>query len=359
MTVFADDRPSSNTELATETLGLMFDPAADTLAGPAPFQLMRVHDNAGLDFDLGGSETRKLQLQLNQPLTLSAGSHAQVLDNGTNLLGLDATLDMPLSGGFSLMAGASKQMGKTQFQSLGSIQCMNGTLRSDSYTASGCRFVDEPYAATDRRRFKLGTQFEIGDASASINWFTQQAEVSQAGIGQLNRSGAAGISADSLLTPGLVNPLLATSPGDPLQQFNSEASGIDLNFRLGLAFSRVLDAGYQGIYAGSGDPLSWTLAEPFNSSRMNIDWSKGSFSSGIQGFYRDSVDFLNRNSVDSLTTFDVHFTWRTPWNANLSVGASNVLNSGTEDSANTENLPVDPLESRYGRIPYVRYKQDL
>ena len=176
MTVFADDRPSSNTELATETLGLMFDPAAGTLAGTAPFQLMRVHDNAGLDFDLGGSETRKLQLQLNQPLTLSAGSHAQVLDNGTNLLGLDATLDMPLSGGFSLMAGASKQMGKTQFQSLGSIQCMNGTLRSDSYTASGCRFVDEPYAATDRRRFKLGTQFEIGDASASINWFTQQAD---------------------------------------------------------------------------------------------------------------------------------------------------------------------------------------
>ena len=159
--------------------------------------------------------------------------------------------------------------------------------------------------------------------------------------------------------------------GDPLRQFNSEASGIDVNFRvgittdkagdirLGLAFSRVLDAGYQGIYANSNDPLSWTLAEPFSTSRMNIEWSQGAFSSGIQGYYRESVDFLNRDSVDSLTTFDVHFTWRTPWNANLSVGASNILNAGADDSGNVENQPIDPLESIYGRIPYVRYKQDL
>ena len=173
------------------------------------------------------------------------------------------------------------------------------------------------------------------------------------------------------MAPSLANPLLSPSLGDPLQQFHNEASGVDLDFRvgittdnsgdirLGLAFSRVLDAAYQGIYSSNSDPLSWTLAEPFNSARMNFEWSNGAFSSGIQGYYRDSVDFLNRNSVDSLTTFDVHFTWRTPWNANLSVGTTNLLNSGTEDSGNTENHPADPLESIYGRIPYVRYKQDL
>jgi hypothetical protein len=63
--------------------------------------------------------------------------------------------------------------------------------------------------------------------------------------------------------------------------------------------------------------------------------------------------------VDSLTTFDVHFTWRTPWNANLTVGASNLTNAGAENVTSVENTPVDPLESIYGRIPYVRYKQDL
>ena len=366
----ADSDRTSGSNLPNDTLGRMLEQADSSTNHSSPVHLSR-DSNAGLDFDLGGSETRKLQLQLHQPLTLTATSQARVLDNGVNLLGLDATLDIPLGNGFSISAGAGNEMGKAQFQSVGSIRCMNGTLRSDSYTASGCRFVDEPYATTDRRQFNLGSQYEIGNTSTSISWFTQQSEVSQTGNSQSNRSGAANFTTDSLMTPSLANPLLSPSAADPLQQLNSEASGVDLNFRvgittdnsgdirLGLAFSHVLDASYHGSYATSTDPLSWTLAEPFNSARMNVEWSKGVFSSGVQGYYRDSVDFLSRNSIDSLTTFDVHFTWRTPWNANLSVGASNLLNAGSEDSVNTENRPVDPLESIYGRIPYVRYKQDL
>jgi hypothetical protein len=131
------------------------------------------------------------------------------------------------------------------------------------------------------------------------------------------------------------------------------------DLQLGLAFSRILEADYGGLYTQGADAFSWTLAEPYSAARMNLEWSKGPFSTGIEGYYRDSVDFLNRNNLDSLTTFDVHFTWRTPWNANLSVGASNVLNAGTDGTANAESQPVDPLESIYGRIPYVRYKQDL
>ena len=177
--------------------------------------------------------------------------------------------------------------------------------------------------------------------------------------------------ADSLLSPNLGNPLLSPTPADPLQYLNSEASGVNLNFKvgiatdtrgdlqLGLAFSRILDADYGGLYAHTGDAFSWTLAAPYNTARMGLEWSRGSFSTGIQGFYRESVDFLDRNSLDSMATFDVHFTWRTPWNANLSVGASNVLNAGSENAAGSEPQPVDPLESIYGRIPYVRYKQDL
>ena len=92
---------------------------------------------------------------------------------------------------------------------------------------------------------------------------------------------------------------------------------------------------------------------------MDFEWSRGAFSSGVQAFYREPVNFLNRNSVDSLATFDVHFTWHTPWNANLSVGASNVLSAGADSAGTVDNQPVDPFESIYGRIPYVRYKQDL
>ena len=368
--VSAQSAPAVSPGLPGETLELMANEGASIETRPDSFTLM-LDRGADLDFDLGGSETRKLQLQLARPLSLTAGGSARTLDDGGNLLGLDATLDIPLSNGFGLQAGVDQQIGQARFQSLGSIQCMNGVLRADSYTASGCRFVNEPLATSEQRRINLGAQMDIGNASASINWFTQQAELTQPNVNRINGMPGQAVMADSLLSPNLGNPLLSNPAADPLQYLNSEASGVNLNFkvgyatdtsgdiRLGLAFSRVLDADYQGIFSSGSQALAWTLAEPFNTARMNLEWSKGSFSSGIQGYYRDSVDFLDRNSLDSLTTFDVHFTWRTPWNANLSVGASNVLNAGAESSAKTDSQPVDPLESIYGRIPYVRYKQDL
>jgi hypothetical protein len=278
---------------------------------------------------------------------------------------------MPVSDNFNLSAGVDRQRGTAQYQSLGSIKCMNGVLRADSYTASGCRFVNEPIATTEQQRIDLGATVDLNNATASFNWFKQDSTVDMSDVRTFSPSASPAMVGGNMLSPNLGNPLLATPGGDPLQYLNSEASGVNLNFKvgittsnsgdiqLGLAFSHVLDAEYQGVYAGSSDALSWTVAQPFNSAGMNLEWSRGTFSGGIQGFYRDSVDFLNRNSVDSLTTFDVHFTWRTPWNANLTVGASNVLNSGAETSTSVDNQPVDPLESVYGRIPYVRYKQDL
>jgi len=367
----ADEPPLAQASVfSNETLRLMSDDQNGVPADTTPFSVA-LDSNAGLDFDLGGSDTRKLQLLLNQPLTLSTGSRARVLNNGSNILGLDATLNIPVADNFNLSAGIDRQSGTARFQSMGSIQCMNGTLRADSYIASGCRFVNEPLAKTDQRRMNLGAQMGFGNASASIDWFTQDSDMNQSGARQQNPLGSKIAMGNSLLSPNLGNPLLASAGNDPMQYLNSEASGVNLNLnvgiatdtkgdiRLGLAFTRVLDAGYQGLYSYGEDTMSWTLAEPFNSARMNLEWKNGAFSSGIQGFYRDSVDFLNRNSVDSLTTFDVHFTWRTPWNANLSVGASNVLNAGADSKVTTDTQQVDPFESIYGRIPYVRYKQDL
>lgn len=356
---------------ASESLGVVAG-QQDALVDPqAPFPLV-LDQSAGLEFDLAGSEKRKLQLMLNQPLSLSAGVSTQSFDSRSDILGLDATLNLPLGHGFGLSAGIDRQMGASRFHSLGSIQCLNGTLRADSYTASGCRFVNEPLATTERRKMNLGAHLDSTNAAASVSWFTQESGIDHSSVRQLNPlGGGQSTMTDSLLSPALSNPMLAPGSGDPLQYLNAEASGVDLNFkvgiatdtrgdiRLGLAFSRVLDADYSGMYLRGAEAFSWTLAEPFNSARMNLEWTKGAFSTGIQGYYRDTVDFMNRDSVDALTTFDVHFTWRTPWNANLSVGATNLLGAGSDSAPSAESPPADPLESIYGRIPYVRYKQDL
>jgi hypothetical protein len=129
--------------------------------------------------------------------------------------------------------------------------------------------------------------------------------------------------------------------------------------RLGLQLTRVLDASYEAASAYTPGLQNWAIANPFDSATVNLDWSKGNFSGGIQGFYRERVHFLNRTDLDSSTRFDVHFTWRAPWNANLSVGTNNVLNAGTDDSGITDSGLQDPFEAIYGRIPYVRYQQDL
>ena len=369
-TLPADETHSRISLLTPDALKVADSESLDSSGDPSPFPLV-VDRNAGLDFDLGGSDTQKLQLQLNQPLSLHSGTHARVLDNGSNLLGLDATLNVPVADNFNLSAGIERQLGNSQFQSLGSIQCMNGVLRADSYTASGCRFINEPLANSDQRTIGLGARMDFSSASASVNWFNQDYELTQSPLAGIRQPAGAAVLDGGLLSPSLANPLVAGYNSDPMQYLNSETSGVDLNFRvgiattnsgdiqLGLAFTHVLDAEFQGLYANGFEALSWTVAEPFNTARMNLGWNRGSFSTGVQGFYRESVDFLDRNSIDGLTTFDVHFTWRAPWNADLTVGASNILNAGADNATSVDNQPVDPLESIYGRIPYVRYKQDL
>jgi hypothetical protein len=365
----ADETYSGSSIIANETLSLISQSDRQE-SNPNAFPVM-LRADGGLDFDLGESDSRKLQLQLEQPISLHAGTMARIQENGANMLGLDATLNAPVTDHFSLTAGVDQRIGVTQFQPVGSIHCMNGILRADSYTAFGCRFVTEPTATTEQQRISLGARMDFSNASASINLFGLDSSLDQVpGRSFSPVAGRAAMGA-GLLSPNLVNPMLATPATDPLSYLNSEATGVDLNFKvgiatdnqgdlqLGLAFSRVLEANYDGLYSYGPEPLAWTVAEPFNTASMNLEWRRGSISSGIQGFYRESVDFLNRKSLDSLTTFDVHFTWRTPWNANLSVGAANVLNAGTEGTTGAEPQPVDPLESIYGRIPYVRYKQDL
>ncbi len=325
--------------------------------------------SGALEFDLGGSEIRKLQLQLSHPIVLEAG-HQLFSTPDTSVLGLDATLRIPLGNGLSLNGGAEQIQGNTQFQTLGSIQCVNGTLGPDSYTASGCHFVTEANSSFDRRTLNLGARHEFGNMSTSVNWFTSASHTGGAGVYKLNEiNDPAALLENPLITPSAESSVLPSALSTAYLG-SSGTTGIDLNFqlgyttdqageiRLGLALTRVLDANYQGLYDHSLGPLDWSVTKPFDSAALGIEWTRGSFSSGIRGYYREPISFLNHENLDSMSTFDVHFTWRAPWNANLSVGASNVLGAGVGER-NSIDKTADRFESIYGRIPYVRYQQDL
>lgn len=325
--------------------------------------------SGAFDFDLGGSEIPKLQLQLSHPLQMQGNQ--PVRNHGQpDVLGLDATLTLPLNQGFSLQSRAERLSAVAPYQALGSIQCMNGTLKQDSYTASGCRFVNDQASSFDRQTLSLGASMDFGKVSTSINWFTSQLENGQNNLNPANRFNQAPVPDPMDFSTSSMNGILPGISASPFLE--SEASGVDLNFQvgfttdrsgevqLGLALTRIYDANLNGLNGESFTPLAWNEAQPFNTASLGIEWNRGSFSSGIRGYYREQIDFLGRQSLNSIGTFDVHFTWRAPWNANFSVGASNVLGAGVDERSSGEKpVSADRFESIYGRIPYVRYQQDL
>lgn len=326
---------------------------------------------AGPAFDVGDSETRKLELSLAEPLSLSVNNFLQTSSSGLGSVMLDSSLNFNLSDYLDITASLGAGKSRPSFQPLGSIHCQNGVLEKGSYRASDCHFINQTNVL-QQNQVALGLRFGTDNFSSSAGLFRREGAIGQQGVVNYAMPSASPVFGSDLLAPVQSNPLLAqTGAGNGFSFLGSESSGLDLEFQLGLTtdsagdvqlglqLTRVLNATFEANPAFSPGLQTWKIASPFDSAKFNLDWSKGNFSGGIQGYYREQVQFLNRQNLDSSTTFDVHFTWRAPWNANFSVGTSNVLNAGSEDNGIQENGLQDPFEAVYGRIPYVRYQQDL
>lgn len=334
-------------------------------------------DRAWSPFTLAGEPDRApdgdaVRLQLDQPITLQQFGEAVLGQRGTTR-STGAALNYRLDDALSLQGGMAIGERTGTFHALGSIHCQNGVLDAVSYRASNCTFVDDR-AGSAARSIVLGASFDGGaNTRASFNLFRDEADWSQPyRPGQLTADAAAfldpfasGLLAGDPLLGG-VAPLLAG-----YQAAETERTGVDLEFQvgfstdqagdlvLGLQLTRVLDSGTEGVSYPAAAANNWTIAKPYDTARLSLGWNRGPFSGGVDSYYRSPVSFLDQGNLDSQATFDVHFTWRAPWNASLSVGASNVLGAGAEESPANDSTLVDPFESIYGRIPYVRYKQDL
>jgi len=349
------------------------NPATQALNANQPLVLLPLQKEAttaGLEFDLGGSDTRKLELQLSKPLTLDINNNLAKSSSGIGSVFLDSSLSLQLNDKLDITSSLGAGKSQASFQSLGSIHCQNGVLDQGSFRASDCYFINQANVLK-QDQVALGLRYSNDNLSTAVSMFKYESSMGQQGVVNHTMPMTRPVLAPGLLIPG-ANPLLPTlGAGQSLNYQSSETSGLDVEFqvgltmdsagdvRLGLQLTRVLDASYDTASTYAPGLQNWTIANPVDSAKMNLDWSKGNFSGGLQGYYREQVQFLNREDLDSSTTFDVHFSWRAPWNANLSVGTTNVLNAGTEDSSKTDSGLQDPFESIYGRIPYVRYQQDL
>lgn len=91
-------------------------------------------------------------------------------------------------------------------------------------------------------------------------------------------------------------------------------------------------------------PMQWDSAE------LSLGAGYGPFSGAITSRV---VDTAGREG--SWGGLDVGFTWRTPWRARLTVGARNLVTRGKDPWG----FPEGEGSEATGRVPYVRYQQDL
>jgi len=333
--------------------------------------LQKEQSAANLAFDLGGSDSRKLELQLSEPLTLAINNTMLTSSSGVGSVFLDNSLNLRVNDNVDITASLGAGRSESAFQPLGSIHCQNGVLDQGSFHASDCYFINQANVLK-QDQVALGLRYGRGNFNSSVNMFRRESGFGRQGVVNYTTPPLGAYSDMSMLAPGAgARVLQPFGSGPALDYVNSETTGLDIEFqvgfamdsagdiRLGLQLTHILDASYGTSSSFSPSLDNWTIASPFETARMNLDWSKGNFSGGIQGYYRDQIQFLNNQALDSSTTFDVHFTWRAPWNANFSVGTSNVLGAGSRDKGNNDTSLQDPFEAVYGRIPYVRYQQDL
>ncbi len=332
-----------------------FDTAADNQAEDSQFKILGVGELPLQPLTLSITPPSPVALDSYQELeTLAAGfwqpgGNNSFFQNAGLQLGWQLELrQQPTS---SLLSGLPGQVSPP----LATIRCANGQLTNSSYTASGCRITSieqqrvsavadwSPVAGLHTR---LG-MFRDDQNVSSVPWLLDATAINSAlpnvagGYQFLNDYGATGIQL------GVSLQLSAGNLGD--LALNADLARV-IDYQLSSPIAQ------QGFSTANLSGNSIASPTDLDIAKLQLDWSRGSFSGGVESIYQETPVLPGISNGNDLTTFNVHFTWRTPWRGSFSVGATNLL-----DTNLNENNPAigGDLDSIYGRIPYVRYKQDL
>jgi hypothetical protein len=185
-----------------------------------------------------------------------------------------------------------------------------------------------------------------------------------AGALQLSRNGksvSAALGADRSLVGGSLAMPGALSADQRLLDtlLGPGAAGIDAR---NASLVGQIDIGSQG-WIRVGGTLARVRLIPTSQlpDGLPAEWNTSSFTVGA-GTRRLGGEITGQvievpGQAQSFSTLGAGVTWRTPWRARVSVGAENLLTRGK----NPFGLPDDRAaeEEEEGRVPYVRYQQDL
>ena len=298
-----------------------------------------------LPFDIGN--LREFRLELTES-GIALGTQDYVTQSLLGAEGIGAGLMLSSNPALGWHVGAAQNFsfntplnGPAQsaagFQPLAQIQCRDGVVSAQGYLGQDCRL--------NRSQSML---------QAGFHWQPSDRVLTRAGVFDESTSAQPGWS---------------LNPFSPLPGLDNRGMNLDLelglttdgfgDWTLGVQVARILDGEFnQTLGNRSGiSPASYAIQDSFNTASLGLDWRLGDFGGGINSYYRAPIELRGSQQLDELTSFDIYFSWQTPWDGSLRIGASNLTD---------ENLAPVPLspgnegdEQIYGRIPYVRYRQDL
>ncbi len=182
------------------------------------------------------------------------------------------------------------------------------------------------------------------DLSYGMAWFRHDYTAPDStGHAPIDLFGAAGSTTfPTLLIPGLEGSDVQNSGLSALGRWRFDGpAGLDLGASLS----------HMQLYAPSGS----TPLTSLNQAAVTFGLRYGAFSGNVTGHVLGPADSFNGNA--RWAGLDIGFSWRTPWQGQLSVGTQNLWSSGALPSLN-ESGPHE-VDGNQARVPYVQYHQDL
>jgi iron complex outermembrane receptor protein len=105
--------------------------------------------------------------------------------------------------------------------------------------------------------------------------------------------------------------------------------------------------------------------DPSNRGTIGLNWALGDFGANVMWNYIggssiEDANGIKTNDLDSFKTWDASATYATPWNGTVTIGARNLFDEDPPTSVGIGSpFYSNYLHDVYGRVPYLRYEQDL
>ncbi|CAN5212961.1 TonB-dependent receptor [soil metagenome] len=153
-------------------------------------------------------------------------------------------------------------------------------------------------------------------------------------------------------------------------------NGYDVDLRYGFSVGAVGDIQTQlqvskviEYLEDQGDGMGFRRLQgsfdPDLRAALSLGWSRGDFSASAIGNYVSDAENIEPGGsgyapLSSWTTVDLSFGWATPWNGQITVGARNVFDRDPPTNTLIGNPNyAETLHDVFGRVPFIRYEQDL